>query len=1205
MLKKILSAVAAMSVFFNMTFALTDNLQILSGALVFAEDAVQTPLPETSPVPEDSPVPSESEEPIESASPEPSPTRTPRPVRTPRPTEEPGASPTPAPNADLSKGDIIIYENGTYTFENLETAYRIIVKDNVDNAVIVLNNVQMKSKGPITIGENCGVSVLYSGTNSLESTSDNAAVIIPESSVLNLEGDGTLSAVSSGAAVGSDKTSAGVINIKSGTLNAESTGGGAAIGGGAGQNSSEINITGAAVHAKAKNGAAIGGGSGGESENITISGGDIYAESDGGAAIGGGAGSESKNITISGGNIEVHCGAGNAAIGGGYRKSGGRIAISGGNIVGYAGEYGRIVGGGRYSVTSRVSVTGNAEIEGFVKEGACAAEENEISGTIPMICAFYSYDKSSSYNRDDIPDSEQVINMSCGTYSDTVTLPKGYHGFIKTLGTTGTYKLTTNSGTPIQNIVYKTSSGSSATTISSSRKSSNFDISSGINHFILSPSDSCYLDEIEFKTADIVLTEKQIKKTVTLSSSTRKIVPTTCNSSAHKSKSIKYSYEIVSDESNIAELDEKKLTVEVSDSGTYPITLKITAECGDLTIEKTQILNVIKQSASHDISREDLNITNNGVYTVKGSTTRYNINVAPNLNDVGIILSSSLSIDMSKNTTARKSPVVIGDNSNVTFTCTSSANLKSTDNGSCIDAGKNSAVTINGNSGSIRMESFDSGNCITADTVYLLDGSFSLTAKKGIPVKANKLFIADAVDRFSGWSEDSKNYPITAEYISEPYKSYEPAYIIQGKLSKSFSEEDASITLQRVSYKSSSSKNNSSSRNSSGSSATISSLSKDCKSFVLKVSSYGNYKASFRDDGNVSKDYTIKDGSRNISEITLEEEKTYISSNVFSYNECKCKLSAPVFTMENIVMPYEKKSASYALDAEDAELTVDDDCRDHSSGSHADYNYTIDDDKEDIATIRGDRIYFDVPKPGKYTVKVTATASVDAIESSKSVSVSVTRLSEEETVKQRGELHSAYIKGYDDDTFRPDNNITRAEAATILASALNIESDRDAEIGFYDVSRKAWYYDNILAAEQADFFSGYEDGSFKPDNNITRAEFTVAVCNAFGVEIRSKSKSKSKMEDINEHWAKDYVDALVKTKYITGYEDGSFKPDNNITRAEAVAILNRALGRTVDEKKMTGVSVNNPFDDIKKNHWAFYDIMEAVNDHYAKEWHKK
>ena len=154
------------------------------------------------------------------------------------------------------------------------------------------------------------------------------------------------------------------------------------------------------------------------------------------------------------------------------------------------------------------------------------------------------------------------------------------------------------------------------------------------------------------------------------------------------------------------------------------------------------------------------------------------------------------------------------------------------------------------------------------------------------------------------------------------------------------------------------------------------------------------------------------------------------------------------------------------------------------------------------------------------------------------------------------------------------------------------------------MNHRSWYYDYVLSVESENIFSGYEDGSFRPDNNITRAEFTVAICKAFAIAQNSKS-SKSKMSDVNEHWSKAYVDALVKTKYITGYEDGTFKPDNYITRAEAIVILNRALGRSVNEEKMKSISIGNPFTDIKRSHWAYYNIVEAVEDHYANEWHKK
>ncbi|MCH5186322.1 MAG: S-layer homology domain-containing protein, partial [Oscillospiraceae bacterium] len=841
----------------------------------------------------------------------------------------------------------------------------------------------------------------------------------------------------------------------------------------------------------------------------------------------------------------------------------------------------RAVGGGRYSTDSRVEIDASADVCGYVEKGACAVEESEIYGTAPMICAYYEYKE-----KKDEFDGKQEVVISRGSYSETVALPENYSGFFRILEQTGTYSLKTGTGGVIKNITYSSNKNSS-----SKKTSEKFEISSGINHFILNPSDNCYLEELTLNTGDIILTESQTSKSVSLSASTKKVTNGTC--SVHKGTSIKYSYEIINDPYNIVELDGKKLTANIKVSGTYPVTIRVRAECGTLETEKDFVINAVKQTAVHDLSKEDLYIKSNGVYTTKNSSTRYNITVAPDLDDVNIIFTNGFTLDMSKDTTLRKSPIVIGDNSKVTITRTSSVILKSTDDGSCISGGKNSVITVKGN-GTFTLDSYDKGNCITGGTVYLLDGKYNMSAEDGALIKANNLFIADNVDDLSGHTENNKSYPLDAKYMTEKYETYEPAYVIQGKLSNSFTGDNSSITVQKTSGTSKTS-----------SSETVSGLNKDTKSFAVKVATYGNYKASFKDGGGVSKDYSVKDGSRSVTEITLAEEREYIASNEYVFNECKCKLSAPVFSMDKIILPYDKKSASYALDADGAILKVDDDCKIHNKHASVSYRYTIDTDKDEIASISDGRIRFNVDDPGKYSVKVTATARMDSIESSKSITISVTRLSQEETSKQRGELHKAYLNGYSDDTFKPDNNITRAEAAAMLTSALDYEIDDDADVGFFDVSRKSWYYDVVLSVEQAKVFSGYEDGSFRPDNNITRAEFTVAICNAFAIASNSKSTSKSKMSDMNEHWSKGYVDALVKAKYINGYEDGTFRPDNYITRAEAVAILNRAIGRTANETKMKELFVNNPFDDVKKNHWAYFEIMEAVNDHYTNEWHKK
>ena len=204
-----------------------------------------------------------------------------------------------------------------------------------------------------------------------------------------------------------------------------------------------------------------------------------------------------------------------------------------------------------------------------------------------------------------------------------------------------------------------------------------------------------------------------------------------------------------------------------------------------------------------------------------------------------------------------------------------------------------------------------------------------------------------------------------------------------------------------------------------------------------------------------------------------------------------------------------------------------------------------------------------------------------------------------------GEEHKAYIVGYDDGTFRPENDMTRAEAATIFA---RLVSDKKGErisgnSKFDDVSSNDWFAKEVGYLERYNIIKGYEDNTFKPDEAVTRAEFvTMAVRYYKLFENVSYPANTTKYTDINgSHWAIKDVSYATSVKWLNGYADGSFKPDTYITRAEVVTVVNRATGRNADESYINkNLSVLNKFTDLKNNsHWAYYDIMESANTHKA------
>lgn len=201
--------------------------------------------------------------------------------------------------------------------------------------------------------------------------------------------------------------------------------------------------------------------------------------------------------------------------------------------------------------------------------------------------------------------------------------------------------------------------------------------------------------------------------------------------------------------------------------------------------------------------------------------------------------------------------------------------------------------------------------------------------------------------------------------------------------------------------------------------------------------------------------------------------------------------------------------------------------------------------------------------------------------------------------------HRAYIVGYENGEFRPEGNMTRAEAAAIFARNIAERKSEDisnSKSAFTDVSAKEWYNSYISYLEKYDIIKGYSDGTFKPDEQITRAEF-VTMCTRFYTMFGDvKTSNKNSFTDTkNNHWAYGFINNAVAMEWIKGYADGTFRPDENITRAEVVTIVNRVTDRSADMEYINkNMSAVNKFTDLKdKAYWAFYEIIEASNTHMA------
>ena len=190
--------------------------------------------------------------------------------------------------------------------------------------------------------------------------------------------------------------------------------------------------------------------------------------------------------------------------------------------------------------------------------------------------------------------------------------------------------------------------------------------------------------------------------------------------------------------------------------------------------------------------------------------------------------------------------------------------------------------------------------------------------------------------------------------------------------------------------------------------------------------------------------------------------------------------------------------------------------------------------------------------------------------------------------------HYAYIAGYEDGTVRPEGNITRAEVATIFFRLMTDEY-REAYWAtsnrFTDVAPGSWYNNAISTTARAGWIGGYPDGTYRPNNFITRAEFA-AIASRF---LSDAYNGGDLFTDIGGHWAADHINRASRAGWIGGYPDGSFHPDAYITRAEAVTLINRMLDRAPDAGHLLTDMVRWP--DNPETAWYYADIQEATNSH--------
>ena len=199
------------------------------------------------------------------------------------------------------------------------------------------------------------------------------------------------------------------------------------------------------------------------------------------------------------------------------------------------------------------------------------------------------------------------------------------------------------------------------------------------------------------------------------------------------------------------------------------------------------------------------------------------------------------------------------------------------------------------------------------------------------------------------------------------------------------------------------------------------------------------------------------------------------------------------------------------------------------------------------------------------------------------------------------EDHFAYVSGYPEGNFRPERNMTRAEVAVMFSNLLLEDTQESTSYGntFTDVAPSEWYYNRVGFMEQFGIISGYPDGSFRPNAPITRAEFATI---AAKFDELKETGNATFVDLPDDHWGKKFIEMAYNHGWISGYPDGTVKPDKYITRAEVVSVTNRMLERVCDQAYIEShkASIKDYFD-ITNAHWAYYHIMEASNGHlYVK-----
>lgn len=196
--------------------------------------------------------------------------------------------------------------------------------------------------------------------------------------------------------------------------------------------------------------------------------------------------------------------------------------------------------------------------------------------------------------------------------------------------------------------------------------------------------------------------------------------------------------------------------------------------------------------------------------------------------------------------------------------------------------------------------------------------------------------------------------------------------------------------------------------------------------------------------------------------------------------------------------------------------------------------------------------------------------------------------------------HVKYLDGKSDGLFYPNEAITRAEAAKIIYMLMDDPGADDIlkeNIEFSDVNESSEYFQYIKSMVEYGIMNGYSDGTFKPDAKLTRAQF-VKILVPFIEKDDKSSEIKVYFSDVpEEYWAFNEISVASLSNVISGYSDGTFRPNNYVTRAQTAVIINSMLGRTADGTIIYDYDNIRMYPDMGTDFWAYADIMEASVPH--------